>query len=320
MWFLHTCAYGNLHQISTPMKSVVLTYVLCIAMLFTHAQSVRIATYQYGTDNRIASLRPFAEHLHKKYGYNVSLKSYSSVQTLISAIQKNEVDIALINTFGYLLLEASGKNYPMRPVSILQVKEDQQDGYRTAIIAGPQVSASRLADLKKLAPKLRLTLVNTGSTSGNLVPRLGMAEVGITSPEHSFKSVMYSDIHDAAIHAVADKMADVAAVGYSEYSRFMQQDITNKTKMRLLWLSPEIPFGPIMFNNRFGSAVGGELLRAFLNLHKENPKAFEALKSGWSETKDASNFMSINGSYYNKFKSMLSSETEMQKVLKQFVK
>ncbi|MDB5190836.1 MAG: hypothetical protein JWQ96_399 [Segetibacter sp.] len=107
----------------------------------------------------IKSLEPFAAHLHKIYGYDVTIKSYPNVHAFIKAIQKNEVDIALINTFGYRLLEASGKNYPMHPVAILQSRPDIKDGYRTAIIAGNQVTATKLSDIKGMASKLRLTLV-----------------------------------------------------------------------------------------------------------------------------------------------------------------
>lgn len=152
------------------------------------------------------------------------------------------------------------------------------------------------------------------------MPRLGLAKEGISSPENSFKSVLYSENHDAAVDAVLTKMADIAAVGYSQFIWYVQQDFTNKNKMRLLWLSPPIPYGPIMINNRFGSVVGGKLLTAFILLHKENPQAFLAIKSGWGETKEATNFIAIDGTYYSSFKKALGNENQVQRVLKQFVK
>lgn len=295
-----------------------LTIMCLIVMLHTAtSQSVRLATYRYGNDSRLKSLQPYAAHLEKKYGYKTVLKSYPTLTAFIKAIQRNEVDIAFISTSGYLALETSGKEYPMHPVCILQAKQDFRDGYKTAIIAGPQVSATKLSDLKAQAPKLRLTFVNTGSTSGNLVPRMALSNAGIASPEKVFKSVLYSEIHDAAVEAVLTKMADVAAVGYSQYERYVQMDVSNKNKMRLLWLSPEIPYGPIMFNNRFGSAVGGELLNSFLELHNENRAAFEAMKSGWSETRDATRFIPINKNYYSNFKKVMGDEANMQRVLRQ---
>ncbi len=299
-------------------RAVLILFVLALSLQLS-AQTIRIATYRYGNNSRLQSLQPFADHLRKKYKYDVSVKSYESVQTLITAMQHNEVDVAFINTFGYLLLEASGK-HPMHVVATLKVNNAASDVYRTAIIAGPYVTANRLDDLKKEAHKLRLELVNKGSTSGYLVPKLALAGVGIQSPEQSFKSVLFSEIHDAAVDAVLNRMADVAGVAYSEYTRYVQEDITNKRKIRVLWLSPEIPYGPILFNNRFGSAVGGELLHSFTALHTENARAFEAIKSGWSETKDATRFITINGYYYTNFKKELGTEKELKQVLKQVMR
>jgi phosphonate transport system substrate-binding protein len=149
---------------------------------------------------------------------------------------------------------------------------------------------------------------------------MALAGVGIQTPEANFRNVIYSEIHDAAVEAVINKMADVAAVGYSEYAHYINLEPSNRSKMRLLWLSPEIPYGPIMFNNRFASNVSTQLLSSFLQMHKESPIAFEAMKSGWSETKDATHFVQIDGSYYTNFKKILGSENEIQNVLRQVMK
>jgi len=299
------------------MRVLVIWMFLLFSLQQTMAQSIRLATYKYGKDNRLKSLQPYADHLKKKYGYGTTLKSYPSLAAFIGAIQKNEVDIAFINTSGYLALETDGKSHPMHAACILETGADIRDGYKTAIIAGPQVSACRLADLKKQSSSLRLTLVNTGSTSGNLVPRMALSQAGISNPEKSFKSVLYSEIHDAAVQAVLTRMADVAAVGFSQYEKYLREDVSNKSRMRLLWLSPEIPYGPIMINNRFEESVSNELLRSFLNLHKENPAAFEAMKSGWSETREATRFIPASPGKYYKFRRVLGDELNMQKVLRQ---
>lgn len=296
--------------------------VLALLVAFSiqaSSQTIRLATYKYGSDNRLKSLQPYADHLRSKYKFQVSVKSYETVHALISGIQKDEVDIAFINTFGYLLLEAVGK-HNMRVVSTLKVNSRASDGYRTAIITGPQVTVRKLEEVKNVAPKLRLTLVNKGSTSGFLVPRMAFAGVGIQTPEATFRNVIYSELHDAAVEAVVNKMADIAAVGYTEYANYLSLDPSNRSKMRLLWLSPEIPYGPIMFNNRFSSNVSTQLLSSFLQMHNDNPAAFAAMKSGWSETKDATHFMHINGSYYGDFKKVLGNEKEIQTVLRQVMK
>lgn len=282
------------------------------------AQSVRLATYQYADNDRIKNIQPLADHLKNKYGYDVTVKSYPTVHAFIKAIQDNEVDIALINTFGYLLLEASAKPYSMRPVAALDLKPDAKDNYKTAILINPAVKAKRLSDLKKQAAQLKLALVNTGSTSGNLVPRLALSGAGLPDADKMFKELQYSKTHAAAVEAILNNKADVAAMGHTEYSKYLQLDAANKNKMKLLWLSPEIPLGPVLFNNRFGSAVGGELQRALLELHLHDNPALESVKAGWSEAKQTNNFIQINATHYDAFKKMLGSKKDLASILTKF--
>jgi phosphate/phosphite/phosphonate ABC transporter binding protein len=298
-------------------KNFILSFFL-FAVMASPAQVIRVATYQYADNDRIKNIQPFADYLKNKYGYETAVKSYPTVHAFIEAIQKNEVDIAFINSFGYLLLEASGKQYPMHPVAALAVRDDAKDNYKTALVISSHLKAKRLADLKSLASTLRLALVNKGSTSGNLVPRLALSSIGIKHPEKSFASFEYTQTHAAALQAVVSGHADVAAMGNSEYDKYLAQDSTNKKKIKLLWLSPEIPLGPVLFNNRFGSAVGRELLTAILDLHQQDAAALDAIKAGWSEAKQTTHFVKITPSHYDPLKKINKDSKEFKRILKAF--
>ena len=300
------------------MKKITLLVVFLSSVIALQAQAIRIATYQYADNNRIKNIQPFADHLKSKYGYETSVKSYPTVHAFIDAIQKNEVDIAFINSFGYLLLEASGKQYPMHPVAALEVKADAKDNYKTTLVISPNAKAKKLADLKTLAPTLRLALVSKGSTSGNLVPRLALSAAGIKQPEKSFRSFEYTQTHAAAIEAVLNGKADVAAMGNNEYDKYLLLDSNNKKKLKLLWLSPEIPLGPVLFNNRFGSAVGGELQKAILELQVQNNAALEAIKAGWSEAKQTTHFTIIDDTHYDPLRKLNKNPEEFKRILKEF--
>jgi phosphonate transport system substrate-binding protein len=300
------------------MKRIVCLLLFIGAALYLPAQSIRLATYQYAHNDRIKNIQPFADHLKNKYGYEVTVKSYATVHAFIKAIQDNEVDIALINTFGYLLLEASGMPYSMHPVAALDLRTDAKDNYKTAVLINPSVKANKLADLKKISSKLKLALVSPGSTSGNLVPRLALSGAGLPEAEKSFANVEYAKTHAAAVEAILHNNADVAAMGHTEYEKYVKQDPLNEKKMKLLWLSPEIPLGPVLFNNRFGSAVGGELQRAILELHLHDNKALESIKAGWSEAKQTTHFVQINATHYNAFKKVLGKKKDLMRILKQF--
>ncbi len=300
------------------MKKNILLVLAMLALTVMHAQVIRLATYQYADNDRIKNIQPFANHLKAKYQYKTSVKSYPTVHALIEAVQNNEADIAFINSFGYLLLEASGKPYPMHPVAALEVRNDAKDNYKTAIIVAAGVQLENISGLKPKAKDLRLALVNKGSTSGNLVPRLAFSAAGIKDPEQSFATFEYTKTHAAAIEAVLNGKADIAAMGNNEYDKYMAMDSTNKQKLKLLWLSPEIPLGPVLFNNRFGSAVGAELQNALLELHLHDTAALDAIKAGWSEAKQTTQFIPISKSHYDALRKINKNKKEFGRILKEF--
>lgn len=300
------------------MKRIILFLFFSSTIFTLSAQPIRLATYQYADNNRIKNIQPLAEQLNTKYGFEVIVKNYPTVHAFINAIRNNEVDIALINTFGYLLLEASGNAYPMHPVTALELRADAKDNYKTAILASPTVKAKSLTDLAKEAAGLKLALVSIGSTSGNLVPRLALAGAGIPEPEKVFAEVHYSNTHAAAVDDVLKGNAQIAAMGHTEYEKNIAQDSRNGELLKLIWLSPEIPLGPVLFNNGLTGSLQETVLNELLNLHKDNPNTLESIKAGWSEAKQASHFVPINANHYDAFKQVLGNRSDLTRILKQF--
>ncbi|HEX2532819.1 MAG TPA: PhnD/SsuA/transferrin family substrate-binding protein [Chitinophagaceae bacterium] len=282
-----------------------------------HAQSLVLATYQYADNNRLHHIRPLAEHLARTTGQPVEVKSYPTVQAFITALQGDEVDIALINTFGYLLLEASARPHALKPCAVLQVRPGARDNYKTAIIAHNGITASTLAGLRQEAASLRLLLVSPGSTSGNLVPRLALNGAGISDPETGFRSLGYAGNHRAAAEAVLNGSADVAAVGSTEYFRLLA-DTALAAKIRLLWLSPEIPLGPVLLHQRLRPALRDSIVQELILLHQTNAPALESVKKGWSEAAQADRYIRMDAGYYTPFRRTLGDAGHLEAILKRF--
>jgi len=181
------------------------------------AQNIVLATYQYGENNRLENIKPLAQYLSDSLGLNVEVKSYPTVHAFIAGIQKNEVDIALINTFGYLLLETARQKYKMKPCAVLKVKEGTENNYKTAILARTDFPVDTITNLKSVSSNFKLGLVNICSTSGNLIPRLKMASIGIETPENMFKTVEYCNNHKNTVHLLLRNEIDICAVGSTEY-------------------------------------------------------------------------------------------------------
>lgn len=293
-------------------------FLLCLlTAVVAHAQSLVLATYQYASNNRLANIQPLATHLSKELGVTVQVKSYPTVHSFIEGIRKNEVDIALINTFGYLLLESAP--YDMRPSVVLKVKEGAQDNYTTSLVAPVGFPVDTLSKITSVARTTQLMLVAVGSTSGNLVPRLGLSAAGIKDPEKDFASVGYGGNHRSTMDSVLAPGHDnrIAAMGSTEYLSVMK-DPLKAAKVKLLWRSPEIPLGPVLLHNRLSAANQTAIRELLLALHTTEPSTLEAIKNGWSEAKQAEYYIPLAPDYYHRFTQQLGDKTTMQRILNQF--
>jgi phosphate/phosphite/phosphonate ABC transporter binding protein len=294
------------------MKKFILILLCLISIELIHAQKIVLATYQYADNNRIRNIQPLADLISKRTGWIVETKSYPTVHQFIEGLQKNEVDIALINTFGYLLLDASSIRHRMNPYAVMKVKEGSQDNYKTSFVASADLNINKLADLAPIAKEVNLFLVAPGSTSGNLVPRLALGSLGIKDPETQFKSFAYGKTHKGTIEQVAAGTMSAGAFGSSEYHNF-----SSKEKIKLIWESPEIPLGPLMIHDRINHDKRKIILDILLEL-KENDPVLEAVKNGWTEARQAEKYILINSGYYLPFKNQLGDEKIMASILQKF--
>lgn len=273
---------------------------------------LRLATYTYATNNRIANLQPLADELERQLGQPVEVYSYPDVAAFLKGIQANEVDIALLNTLGYLTLSLD--NPYMLPVAKLKVKSNAVDNYRTVLVSNDP-AIHNLNTLIANQDTLSLMLVAKGSTSGHLVPRLMLSSLGISTPEEQFESVSYGGNHTATFQKLIAGEVDVCAFGSNEYFSQMASDTSLKSKTHLVWISEEIPLGPVLLNKRLSKKAKNKISSLLLALHDTHPKVLSAIKAGWSEAKQAEKFHTITDSYYDDFRSVNGHTTDLANIL-----
>lgn len=296
------------------MRLHLLLFTVLISNLI-QAQTLRIAVYQYADNPRTKNLQPLADHLQQQFKLSTSVKSYPTVHHLIKGMQNNEVDIAFISTFGYLLLQAGKVQHPMIPVAAL-IAPDAKDNYKTAIVARKNTGITKWNDLQSVGTKSRMAFVATGSTSGNLVPRLLLNGAGIRHAESHFTTVTYAGTHAKAIEWLLSDSADVAAMGSTEWDKL---DSAAKARLHLLHLSSEIPLGPVLLNKAIDKKTADKITRELMNLHESNAPALEAIKAAWSEAKQATHFILIGKDYYAPYLKQFGKTEETEAIIKKFI-
>jgi phosphate/phosphite/phosphonate ABC transporter binding protein len=262
-------------------------------------------------------MKLLAQELENRLERKVQVESYPDVESFIIGIKSNQVDIALINTLGYLILSSDNQN--MLPVANMHIENGAVDNYKTVLLTNNH-SISDYSAIKDKSENLTMMFVKKGSTSGNLVPRLFLSTINIPSPESQFQEVKYGGNHTSTFEKLVNGHADLCAIGSNEFYKQIQTDLTLESKVKLLWVSDEIPLGPVLVNKDFSLEEKDAISNLLLNLHTENIDAFKSIKAGWSEAKQADKFQLISDEYYNSFREMNGNRTDINDILKMFEK
>lgn len=251
-----------------------------------------IGTYQYADNTRVKNLEPLAAYLQEQTGRVTTVKSFPTVQALVNALQQSQVDIAFINTFGYLMFQQADSTYEVSAALSLPRADDNK--YKSVMVVNQRSPLLTLDDAVKQASETILCLVNPGSTSGNLVPRLKLASLQPGFPERFFLEVVYANTHRDAIARTLTDANVVSAMGSEEYYRLGADTV----KLRKLWESAPIPLGPVLVKQSLPAALKKTIQQSLLELHARQPEVLEQVKAGWTEFKTATQFDVVPADYY----------------------
>lgn len=268
-----------------------LALLLALAILPAFAKDVRapwvIATYVYPERDRVAAIQPLADYLAKRGRHPVQVKLLPSPTALVQAMREGRVDVAVPNLHGYLQARRDLPQVTTLPVP--QVPALQADRYRAVLVARDVAS---LAELKAKAGRSKLALVGRDSASGGFVPAQYLRSQGL-EPAKAFASVIHAGSHAAALQAVVDGRADVAALAGDVYDASRPDDVHE------LWRSDPIPPGPLLC--RATTEVPCQAIAAWLlEAHREDAAVMAALRAGWPEFGDATVFVPADAARLSK--------------------
>ena len=280
----------------------------------SNSKALVIATYQYGDNPRIKNIEPFARHFADVADIKTTVKSYASVPLLLQAMNKGEVDVAFINTFGYLVLKEQTSAYEIS--AALHLPDSAASVYKSVIVTNRQTVSPTLEDITNNAGDYFLMLVSPGSTSGNLVPRLKLASMMPDDPELFFVEVQYAQRHDIALQNMLKEKYSVAAFGSEEYYKLG----ADTAKVHKLWESPPIQLGPVVVRKNLAENLKNDLKKALLELHEQNPEALESVKAGWTEAKPADKYVTVDDGYYENLIDLAGNKDRAMKIIKKFAR
>lgn len=270
------------------------------------------ATYTYSINTRMANLQPLATHLAASTGYTIVAVSYPTVQRLIEAIIHDSVDFAMMNTSGYLTLQRKNPGIVL-PVVNLEMGMDSVTNYGGCLIAAKSTGIRSIEQLRNPAQKYSLALVNSSSTSGNLVPRLLLNKEGISSAESIF-SIYYAGTHRRAVEDVLNEKAGLAGCGCAEIDSARTRHVFDE-KAVVIGSFNDIPLGPVVGSKRLDKKIKEAIGKALLRVHIDNAPVFRNFCAGWTEFKQAVRFKPVTDNAYDSFRKMFGDNIDLWRMI-----
>ena len=212
-------------------------------------------TYQYYGD----LLRLIGKRTGRRTVF-LQRKTYAEVNRLL---ELKEVDIAFVCSGPYV---SGHRAFGMEILAVPVVRE--QPVYFSYIIAHRDSGIDSFDDLMGK----RFAFTDPNSNSGSLVPRYMLARRGET-PETAFGETFFTYSHDNSIKAVAEGLADGAAVDSLVWDFMNATDPTYTARTRIVEKSPPYGIPPIVVHPDIDAATKERLRRLFLSLHEDEEAA-----------------------------------------------
>ncbi len=208
------------------------------------------------------------DYLEKKLGRPVELVQRRTYAETNELIRRGEVDVAFVCTNAYVLgHDTFGMQLLVAPVV------DGETTYYSLLVVPAESSARSMADLRGKV----FAFTDPLSTTGRLYPTKLVEQLGET-PESFFARTFYTYSHDDAMRAVAEGVADGAAVDSLVYDFAVERDPALGERLKVIHRSPPFGIPPVVVGPAVRPQVRAELEEILLRMH-EDPEGLAALQA-----------------------------------------
>lgn len=222
---------------------------------------VFVPASEKGDENDFASLLKIIE---KITGYKMETIRVTDYNAAVEAMRAGRADMAWFGAKTYI--EAS-RIADAEAFAVGIPKGKKSPVYHTHFIVKKD---SPIKEFKKevLSGKV-LALNHVGSTSGDLIPRYELLQIGMdTKNKDHFKAVQYTGSHDAAILTVLNGIADFGGVSSVNWEARIKDGTIKPEDFRIIHSSPPISGAPLAYSKRLPEEVRKNIKTAVLGAHK----------------------------------------------------
>ena len=214
----------------------------------------------------LESYSPLLKYLETKLNRPVELIQRRTYLEINDLIEHGEVDLAFVCTSAYI---QGHDTFGMELLVAPQV--NGKTTYNSLLIVPAASTAQSMEDLRGKV----FAFTDPISLSGRVYPTFMVQQLGST-PEEFFARTFFTYSHDEAIRAVANGLADGAAVDSLVFASAVTRDPSLKDKVRVIHTSPDFGIPPVVVSPFIRPQVKAELQALLLGM-EDDPAAQEAL-------------------------------------------
>lgn len=219
-----------------------------------------------GTDI-VERFNPLIRFLNEHLDHPVVPKPASEYAGVITAMQNKQVELAYYGPKSYV--EAA--RIAGAEALVKELDADGQPGYKSLIVVHVDSPIRSLADARGAS----FAFVTPNSTSGYLVPMIGILRETGVKPEDHFGEVRYTGSHGSSMNAVVARDVQVAAINDLDMLAMVNAGQVDGSALRVIWTSELIPAAPIAVRRDIPESLKRALREAFLafNTHEAELRA-----------------------------------------------
>jgi phosphonate transport system substrate-binding protein len=204
--------------------------------------------------------RPLFAHIGKALGRRVEMVQFSVSSETDAALERNELDFALVGTGSYVRLRAKG--------GVVLLAAPQVRGrpfYYAYVIVHASSPVRSFAELRGK----RFAFTDPNSNTGRLVPTYLVGRESRLPPEAFFGAVSYSGSHDRSIDLVNTGTVDGASVDSLVFDYIASRNPARVKSVRIV--AKSIPFGtpPVVANTKADSKLRGRIQAILIGMHAD---------------------------------------------------
>lgn len=254
-------------------------------------------------------------YLSEQIGKPVYPVQTKGAGAFVEALRAQKIDLALVNTFGYVLAR---HHIDIEPLLVV-AQDNKPISYSSCIVAHVASGLRSLQDLKKQAGRQVFLFVNPGSTSGHLVPRLQLNRMGL-QPEFAFSDIAFAGDHVTAAEQLANGTYQVGACACDDLEKLFSEGKIGRDQLFILWRSEPIVNGPVAVRTDLASSLKQSIAAAFVQMPEKNAALHEKVVRLWHNTdQKAVHYISAQDSWYNYIRSIAASMEELALLVSLYV-